>query len=221
MEPTAFMASTCDLGYNDASIGGYKLSGSGLMLAGSECVGYSGAGTFTQSGGTNSYENLYLGYNLGSSGTYNLSGGSLLSAGFGTEYVGYSGSGTFTQSGGTNNCGNGGLSSATTAAAAPTTSAAMAYCWPPTKRSPLPARGLRNRAEPTPSPTCSQSASLAAAHTTSAAASCWESSEWVGYSAIGIFTQSGGTNSMSQYLSLGGQKHVYLQPQRRPVVRAL
>ena len=71
------------------------------MSAYCEYVGFSGTGSFTQSGGTNSISSnsFYLGYNAGSSGTYSLSGGQL-SASY--EYVGYSGTGTFTQSGGTN-----------------------------------------------------------------------------------------------------------------------
>ena len=78
-----------------------------------EYVGYNGAGTFTQTGGTNTIDeySLYLGYNAGASGTYSLSGNGqlLLLAGALNpnlttgEYVGYSGSGSFTQSGGTNN----------------------------------------------------------------------------------------------------------------------
>ena len=68
-------------------------------------VGYSGAGTFTQSGGTNSIQNnLALSANAGGSGTYNLSGSGQLSASY--EYVGCSGTGTFTQSGGTNSIGS-------------------------------------------------------------------------------------------------------------------
>ena len=78
----------------------------GSLSAGIGYVGYSGTGTFTQSGGTNNLgsfgtSGLYLGYNAGSSGSYNLSGSGVLSAY--DEYVGYSGTGTFTQSGGTNN----------------------------------------------------------------------------------------------------------------------
>ena len=43
------------LGYNAGSSGTYNLSGSGLLSAGySEYIGYSGSGSFTQSGGTNS-----------------------------------------------------------------------------------------------------------------------------------------------------------------------
>jgi autotransporter-associated beta strand protein len=64
-------------------------------------VGYSGTGSFTQSGGTNSVAyTLSLGFNAGGSGTYNLTGSGLLSVGY-PEYIGYSGSGSFTQSGGT------------------------------------------------------------------------------------------------------------------------
>ena len=66
-----------------------------------EYLGYSGSGTFTQTGGTNSEAaGIYLGYNSGSSGDYSLSGSGQLAAG--AEYVGYSGTGAFSQSGGTN-----------------------------------------------------------------------------------------------------------------------
>ncbi len=93
------------LGYNAGSSGTYTLTGLGQLSAwwdNGECVGCSGTGTFTQSGGTNaiSYD-LWLGYNSGSSGTYSLSGSGQLSVSI-YEVVGYSGTGTFTQSGGTN-----------------------------------------------------------------------------------------------------------------------
>ena len=74
-------------------------------------MGYSGAGTFTQTGGTNNIitinlqnGSLVLGSYAGGSGTYNLSGNGLLSASY--ENVGYSGTGTFTQTGGTNSVGD-------------------------------------------------------------------------------------------------------------------
>ncbi len=73
------------------------------MSAGQECVGCTGTGNFTQSGGTNVVGTLFLSNNpisAGGSGTYSLSGSGLLSAG--QEYIGYSGTGNFTQSGGTN-----------------------------------------------------------------------------------------------------------------------
>ena len=88
------------------SSGTYSLGGNGrLAVAAIENVGYSGAGFFTQSGGTHTIGTyLYVGYEPGSSGTYSLSGGSLSVSNTNTndnEYVGYSGTGTFMQSGGT------------------------------------------------------------------------------------------------------------------------
>ncbi len=97
------------LGYAAAFSGAYNLSGSGLLSATStaaEYIGYSGSGSFTQSGGTNSIAGgnlLYLGYNLHGSGTYSLSGTGLLVAG--NEDIAVSGTGTFTQTGGTNSTG--------------------------------------------------------------------------------------------------------------------
>jgi autotransporter-associated beta strand protein len=93
------------LGYNSGSSGAYNLSNTGLLSAVYEYIGFSGAGTFTQTGGTNStslypHLSLQLGYNTGSSGTYDLSGTGQLSADF--EDIGGYGTGTFTQTDGTN-----------------------------------------------------------------------------------------------------------------------
>ena len=145
------------LGFNAGSNGMYNLSGSGLLTAGSEYVGYSGTGTFTQSGGTNNYlyGPLYLGYNAGSSGTYILSGSGQVSAN-NNEYVGYSGTGTFTQSGGTNSIGS-------------YYSLGSLY--------------LGNNAGSSGTYNLSGSGQLSAG------------SEYVGYSGTGTFTQSGGTNN--------------------------
>ena len=91
------------LGYNTGSSGNYSLI-SGQFSGGTEYVGYSGTGIFSQSGGGNGFNmGLYLGYNTGSSGSYSLS--SLVSGHLTceTEYVGYSGTGTFNQSGLTDN----------------------------------------------------------------------------------------------------------------------
>jgi hypothetical protein len=71
----------------------------GSLSADSLLVGSTGAGTFTQTGGTNSIS-LDLGDNSGTSGTYNLSGMGILSAY--REYIGYRGTGSFTQTSGTN-----------------------------------------------------------------------------------------------------------------------
>ena len=56
------------LGYLNLGSGTYNLSGSGSLTALNEYVGYSGSGSFTHSGGTNSVSsgNLYLGNNGGS-----------------------------------------------------------------------------------------------------------------------------------------------------------
>ncbi|MGA2256244.1 MAG: autotransporter-associated beta strand repeat-containing protein, partial [Thermoguttaceae bacterium] len=81
------------------SLGGSAGSGSvdmtdGSLSAGWQYVGDSGAGTFTQSGGTNS-GNIDIGNASGGSGTYNLIGGLLvtssLSQGSGTAAFNFSG----------------------------------------------------------------------------------------------------------------------------------
>ncbi|MHB9074490.1 MAG: autotransporter outer membrane beta-barrel domain-containing protein [Desulfobaccales bacterium] len=84
---------------SSASSGTYNLSGGSLSVTGAEYIGYSGTGTFTQSGGTHTIsQGLYLGVNSGSSGTYTLSGGSLSVTG--GEYIGYGSTGDFIQTGG-------------------------------------------------------------------------------------------------------------------------
>ena len=75
--------------------------GGGSLWAGSGYVGYSGTGTFNQSGGTNTLTSgLVLGGGTADSGTYQLSGVAVLSAS--SEQVALGGAGTFTQTGGTN-----------------------------------------------------------------------------------------------------------------------
>jgi hypothetical protein len=93
------------LGEYAGSSGSYTLSAGSLSagysstLYNNECIGNSGTGVFTQTGGSHQIaNNLYIGRNATSRGAYDLSGGSL-SANY--EYVGNSGVGAFTQSGGT------------------------------------------------------------------------------------------------------------------------
>jgi autotransporter-associated beta strand protein len=99
------------LGYSSSGSGNYTLGGGSLSVVnspGAEYLGYSGTGTFTQTGGTNSVwdgsnpigYSLCLGYNPSGSGTYSLSQTGYLSAPY--QYLGYSGGGSFTQSGGSN-----------------------------------------------------------------------------------------------------------------------
>jgi hypothetical protein len=92
---------TFALGNAANSSGIYLLSGGTLSLAGNEYVGMSGAGTFNETGGTNSIGGgqLYIGYNATGTGTFLLTTGSFSTA---QEFVGYSGMGAFNQSGGTN-----------------------------------------------------------------------------------------------------------------------
>jgi hypothetical protein len=93
------------VGNSSGAVGAYMLSGTAkLECSGTEYIGYSGAGTFTQSGGTNTIDDgpLLLGNNVNSNGTYNLSGGTLDCSSFGCEQIGVSGTAGFTQSGGTN-----------------------------------------------------------------------------------------------------------------------
>ena len=94
------------LGYDPGALGTYSLNGTGQLTGGGfadEYVGYSGTGTFTQTGGNNSigtWGALYLGYTSSSSGNYTLSSNGQLSVN--VAQVGYSGTGTFTQQGGSN-----------------------------------------------------------------------------------------------------------------------
>lgn len=78
---TALRAGYSNLTIGDGAggVGTYNLSGSGsLVVNGNEYIGYSGTGTFTQTGGTHTVTNgsVTLGGN-GGTGTYNLQGGSL------------------------------------------------------------------------------------------------------------------------------------------------
>ncbi len=90
------------LGDRSTAKGTYDLGGTARLTANIEYVGYSGAGTFTQSGGSNSLSlGLRIGYEeFNGSGIYTLSDGYLHASAW--EYVGCSGLGTFIQSGGTN-----------------------------------------------------------------------------------------------------------------------
>jgi autotransporter-associated beta strand protein len=89
-----------------AGSGSVQMNSGELAARSNEYVGYSGTGTFSQSGGTNSLNgyDLYLGADTGSNGTYNLSGDGHLSAW--VAYVGARGAGSFTQSGGYLNLGS-------------------------------------------------------------------------------------------------------------------
>src|SRR5262249_10201510 len=103
----ATAATGLQVGYSSA--GAFTLEGNGTLNVnnGNEIVGYFGAGTFFQSGGTNS-TSWELGVGVSTSGIYTLSGGTLnASAPSFALAIGLGGAGTFNQSGGVNNIGTG------------------------------------------------------------------------------------------------------------------
>ncbi len=88
------------IGYNAGSRGTATVNG-GTLNPGQIIVGYNGAGSLTQNGGSvsNAVSQFIVGYSSDGSGTYTLNGGSL-STNHGVV-IGGGGSGTFTQTGGT------------------------------------------------------------------------------------------------------------------------
>jgi fibronectin-binding autotransporter adhesin len=101
---------TLHIGESAGSSGSYNLSGTGsLTVTEDEVIGVFGAGSFTQSGGTNTVGSqthttfFHLGKSSGSSGSYQLSGGSLVV--YSIEEFGIGGPATFIQSGGTHTVG--------------------------------------------------------------------------------------------------------------------
>ena len=72
--------------------GSYELSGAAVLSSPNQYIGYNDVGTFTQSGGTNTVNALYLGYGAHGDGTYTISDGSLTAS---SLYVGYQGKGSF------------------------------------------------------------------------------------------------------------------------------
>jgi autotransporter-associated beta strand protein len=92
---------TCStLALGSGSSGNVSLSAGSLAVMSYEYVGDSGAGFFSQSGGTNNSVFLVVGNNIASAGTYSLSGTGQLIA---SELIGNYGSGVFSQTAGTNN----------------------------------------------------------------------------------------------------------------------
>jgi fibronectin-binding autotransporter adhesin len=83
----------------------YSLQGGSLTVTGSEYVGDSGNGSFSQSGGVQTIGSaaapryLDIGYGHGSAGTYSLSGNGSLTV-TASEFVGYLGNGSFNQTAG-------------------------------------------------------------------------------------------------------------------------
>ena len=88
-----------------ASGSGAVAMSTGVLASAIEYIGYSGNGTFNQSGGVHAVSSaLFVGYASDSNGTYALSGSGQLGTIF-SEYVGWYGTGVFNQTGGTNTVG--------------------------------------------------------------------------------------------------------------------
>jgi autotransporter-associated beta strand protein len=85
------------VGYVSPGNGVFALSGTGCLIAPHETIGWTGSGTFSQSGGTNTVSSLNLGILTTGSGTYCLTGGTLI---LGSLSQG-SGAATFSFGGGT------------------------------------------------------------------------------------------------------------------------
>ncbi len=189
------------LGYSSSSSGTYNLS-AGSLSAPTETLGYSGSGSFTQSGGAHAVAGiLYFGYNAGGSGTYCLGGSGLLSAPY--EYVGLYGSGSFTQSGGSNslsnlylgvNTGSGGTYNLSGSGLLSATTEVIGFS------------GSGNFTQSGGTHSISGNLYFAyldgssGTYSLSAGGLLATPSEYIGYSGSGSFTQSGGTHSAGSLL---------------------
>ena len=205
------------LGFELGASGSYSLSGNGylsLLNNNYEYLGYSGTGTFMQSGGSNSCGYLTLGNQAGSAGTYTLSGSGYLSVANNVN-VGYYGTGTFTQSGGTHNVagwlyvgyqgsGTYGLSGGSLQVAG---NENLGYAGTGTFTQ---SGGTHNVGqqlyvgyEGSGAYSLSGSGYLSVNATFSSGGNTYYGEEYLGSYGTGTFTQSGGTNS-SPFLSVGG-----------------
>jgi autotransporter-associated beta strand protein len=199
------------LGYKTTGNGTYTLSGTALLIADSEYIGYSGTGTFLQSGGTNSlndFRDLYLGYDPTGNGSYDLSSGSLSTH---YEYVGESGTGKLTQSGGTNSANVLYLGDASGGSGVYELSAAgRLLCT-------IQYVGGLGSGTITQSGGTNSAGSLCLGEGTASGTAAGDGTyqlsngcvtaneEWIGHRGSGTFTQSGGTNSVSNQLVLANE----------------
>ena len=191
----------------------YTLS-SGSLSANQLNVGSIGMGVFAQSGGTNTIAtNLYVYSNQGPASSYTLSAGSLSANG---EYVcdstGGSGIGTFTHSGGTNTV-SGNLTIFSNSGAASSYTLSGSGVLSVTNNENVGGSGngnglgtfMQNGGMNTVGGTlCVYSNSGAASSYTLSGGSLSALNECVGSSGFGLFTHSGGTNTVTNYLTISG-----------------
>jgi hypothetical protein len=194
------------VGTNPGGSGTYSLSAGLLNVTnGNEVVGDLARGNLIQSGGSNTYANLYLGNGAAASGSYSLSGGIL--KGTSGQYIGYLGTGDFNQSGGTNSYnqsgGTGGFSVAYGVASTGTyTLSAGMLSVNTAENIGVQGHGSFNQSGGTNSfnfapayLVLGNSNSATGSYTLSNGALNAGLGEFVGYSGLGSFNQSGGTNT--------------------------
>jgi len=196
------------LGGESGSSGTYNLSG-GSILADSEYLGSSGEATFNQTGGTNSVSSYFgVGVFSGSQGVYNLSNtGSLIAA---DEYIGEQGTGSFNQTGGTNTVANGlrigwATGSAGTYTISGGTLGVGGSIINGAGTGTLNIDGGTVTAGTIGVDTLNigNSAGTNGSHTLGSGESISTGSETIGNSGTGVFTQTGGTNTISNNLLVG------------------
>jgi hypothetical protein len=201
------------LGYNSGATGNYTLGSGASLLAGNsfEYVGYSGVGNFNQTGGTNTVTSfaLEVGYNSGSTGTYTLGAGASLLANSSFEIVGQHGLGTFNQTGGTNTITNGNLYLGTNSGSTGTYTLGSGASLLASNSFELVGQfGLGNFSQTGGTNTITgaelsigNSAGSTGTYTLGSGASLLasNSTEYVGYSGLGNFNQTGGNNTITGY----------------------
>ena len=166
------------------------------------------AGTFTQSGGSNTVSStLYLGYNFSDRGTYILSGSGVLSAA--VQYLGYSGGGTFTQSGGSNTLSSGLYLGSNSGSSGAYTLSGTGFLSAPNQYIGMSGTGAFKQSGGSNTLSSglylgySSGSSGSYSLGLSGAGSLSAPDQYVGYSGTGTFTQSGGSNTVSSALYLG------------------
>ena len=190
----------------------------GSLQATNQYIGYRGTGKFSQSGGTNSISGiLYLGYDSGSIGTYNLSGGSLSAYNI---YIGKNGIGRFewfynalathTLQIGTSSTLAMGFNFDISALSSGTLSRVSPYQVSTLSGLSTANLEITNNATATQSGTSLQIRNLIigfgtgkGAYQLKSAIRLTASSEYIGHSGMGTFTQTGGTNSNTDSIYLG------------------
>ncbi|MCX5805884.1 MAG: hypothetical protein NT010_07440 [Proteobacteria bacterium] len=194
---------TLHVGYSAGTNVSFTLANTKTLTATSQYVGYSGTGTFEQTGGTNTINGgLYLGNNTGSSGTYNLSSGQLSAS---TQYIGWDGTGSFSQTGGTNTVGW--LTLATNAGSSGTYDLSSGQLSAQYQYIGNSGTGTFSQSGGTNTVSnalyLGYSTGSSGTYTLSGAGQLSAPIEIIGHSGVGTFNQTGGTNTVSYALYLG------------------